>query len=77
MARWLIHRTGRGNDSIVVYYDNLITGMRYPLGKLSSDIPDDMIVDWIFSHGDPAYGDRIQLSDGTMFVFRAPEGASA
>jgi hypothetical protein len=77
MARWLIQRTARGNDGITVFYDNLVTKMRYELGKLSSDVPDSMIVDWIFAYGDPAYGDAIVLSDGTFLTFHAPEASAA
>jgi hypothetical protein len=78
MARWLIQRTHRGNGGISVFYDNLVTGMRWPLGKLSSDVSDDMIVEWIFKHGGPAYGDRIQLSNGHHLTYHAPaEGAAA
>jgi hypothetical protein len=60
-----------------VFYDNLVTGLRYPLGRLSSDVPDHMIVEWIMNHGQPAYGDRIKLSDGRQFLYKKPEGACA
>lgn len=77
MARWLIVREGKGNEAVAVFYDNLVTGMRYPLGKLSSDVPDTMVLEWIFKHGGPAYGDRIVLSDGVNLVYKRPEGARA
>jgi hypothetical protein len=77
MARWSIVRSGRGNEAVSVFYDNLVTGMRYPLGKLSSDVNDQMILDWIFNHGDPAYGDEIRLSDGSRIFFKKSEGACA
>lgn len=74
MARWLIQRTGRGNDGTAVFYDNLITKLRYPLGTLSSDVPDDMIVEWIFRHGKPADGDVIKLSDGSKITVTGRAG---
>ncbi len=77
MARWLILREGKGAEGTVVFYDNLVTGKRHTLGKLSSDVPDTMILEWIFKHGGPGYGDNICLSDGTQFVFQAREGACA
>jgi hypothetical protein len=79
MARWVIVRSEKGGpEAVSLFYDNLLTGMRYPLGKLGSDVPDNMILDWIFKHGGPAYGDQIRLSDGTRFIFAAPAaGASA
>jgi hypothetical protein len=73
----LIVREARGNEGTAVFYDNLVTGMRYPLGRLSSDVPDQMIVDWIFKFGGPAYGDRIRLSDGSQFFYKKSEGACA
>jgi hypothetical protein len=78
MARWMILRHGRGNQQVEVVYENLITGLRYGLGKTSSDVTDDMIVEWIFTYGGPAYGDTIRLSDGSRLVYKAPAvGASA
>jgi hypothetical protein len=77
MASWIIFRDGRGKDTITLYYINHVTGMRYTCGKESSDVPDQMLVDWIFRFGNPAYGDQIKLSDGTSFFYRAPEGARA
>jgi hypothetical protein len=77
MASWIVFREGRGLDAVKVYYLNHITGVRYTLGSLSSDVPDTMILNWIFNHGGPAYGDRIQLSDGSLFHFKRPEGARA
>lgn len=77
MASWIVVREGKGREAVTVYYLNHVTNMRYVLGKLDSCVPDQMVLDWIFNHGDPAYGDRIQLSDGNAFHFRAPEGACA
>jgi hypothetical protein len=77
MAQWLIVRDGKGREAVTVFYDNLVTGMRYKLGNLSSDVPDPMIFDWIFKFGGPAYGDRIRGSDGSVFYFKRPEGARA
>lgn len=78
MARWIIEReAGRGNDKVFLFYHNLVTGMRYPLGSSSSDVPDQMIVDWIFKCGDPALGDQIRLSNGSVFVYQAQHRARA
>lgn len=79
MARWLISRQGEGPDSVHVYYDNLISKMRFAMGALPPETPDQDVVDWIFNYGNPATGDRIQLSDGSIIIcmFSDQVGASA
>lgn len=68
MARWLIIRE---DDQIRVAYLNLITGIRYELGTLTLDVEDEAVVEWIFDHAGPAYGDHIHLSDGSTLHFQA------
>lgn len=72
MARWVVVREGRGLDGVRVFYDNLLTGVRYPLGTCPGDVDDDLVLDWILKHGKPAYGDRIVLSDGVSFYHQPP-----
>jgi len=67
MARWLILRE---SDKVQVAYLNLITGIRYELGTLTPDVEDAEVVDWIFTHAGPAYGDHIHLSDGSTLHFQ-------
>lgn len=71
MARWLIERQGGrwAVDGVRVFYDNLVTKKRYHLGKLSTDVPDSMIAEWIINHGGIALGDVVQLSDGSTLRY--------
>jgi hypothetical protein len=65
MGRWLIVR----EDQVRVFYVNLQTQVHWPLGELSLKVPDEEVVAWVFSHGEPALGDEIRMSDGTrVFV---------
>lgn len=70
MATWMIIR-GSGPDGTEVFYINHITDMKYHLGSLSSDVPDNDIVAWVFAEAGPAYGDKIRLSDGSLLVYQA------
>lgn len=67
MARWLIVRERGG---VRLWYLNLITGIRYDLGTITEAVEDKIVVDWIFEHGGPAYGDHIHLSDGSTLHFQ-------
>ena len=67
MARWRIVRDA---DGVHLIYDNLVTGMHWPCGAVAGNVPDAMVVDWIFAHGVPAFGDRIRYSNGREFVYQ-------
>lgn len=66
MAKWIIIRDG----VVKLYYENLITDVVYPLGTERPEIPDTMIVDWIFKEAEPQYGDRIHLSNGALLIYQ-------
>ena len=76
MASWIIVRGGLGLEATTVFYHNHVTDTRYPLGKLSEDVSDESIVEWVFSHGGPAYGDRIRLSDGSLYIYQQSHACS-
>lgn len=78
MATWVIERDeGRGNNKVRVIYHNHHTDQRHELGRLASDVPDPMIVDWIFNHGGIDQGDKIRLSDGYILHYLGRESAAA
>lgn len=78
MARWMIIRDeGKGADKVRLVYQNLVTGLDYNLGRVGSDVPDSMLIDWIFTNGNPDFGDRIRASDGTEYQFQRPQGVCA
>lgn len=71
MARWVILRGEEGGRSrVFLFYDNLVTGKRFKCGDNHPSATDEMVVDWIFSYGQPAYGDQFLLSDGSVFVYQ-------
>lgn len=71
MATWLIERvSGRWRvDGVRLYYLNHVTKKKYDCGRLTSDVPDSMIAEWIINHGGIALGDVVQLSDGSTLRF--------
>ena len=68
MAHWIINRNVN-NLKIRVFYLNLSTGIRHPLGELPVEIEDYRIVRWIVDHGEPSPMDKIELSDGNELLF--------
>lgn len=73
MARWLIVRDANRVD---LFYENLLTGLRYHLGYRDASVTDDAVVAWIFEHGEPAPGERIHTTTGIL-VYNAAPAASA
>ncbi len=79
MARWRIEReAGKRSDGLTVWYDNLDAGLWFKCGELGLDVPDDVVIDWIFDLGGIDPGDHIRLSDGSIMHYRPePLAASA
>jgi hypothetical protein len=78
VATWIIERQeGRGNNKVRVYYHNHHTDEKHELGRLASDVPDTLVVDWIFTHGGITAGEKIRLSDGYILAFLGREAAAA
>lgn len=69
MATWRILEQGK---FLALVYRNNQTGCEYPCGQVASCVGAEAIVEWIFNHGDPGYGDLIELPSGTVIHYRAP-----
>lgn len=70
LAKWVIQREPRrGNGALKLFYDNLVTGKRYLLGEQASDVPDEMVVEWVLLYGGPGEHDLIVLSDGNELLY--------
>lgn len=74
MAQWLVVRR---LDRVLLFYDNLVTGLRYDLGARDLTTTDAEAVAWIFAHGGPQPGDRIRLPDGALLVYSSAPAAAA
>ena len=70
VAKWIVFRLpGSGNDRVLVEYLNQHTGVKHAIGSLASDGDDGLVTSWILSHGLPAEGDLVELSDGNSLLF--------
>lgn len=71
MASWrIVRHPGCGNGKLELVYENWYTKLRYSLGLLSSDVPDEMVCAWIVDHGEHFEpGDLIHLSSGTILAY--------
>jgi hypothetical protein len=73
MARWLIVRE---EDRVDLFYENLITGLRYHLGAREAEMTDDAVVKWIFENGAPVPGERIHTTAGILIYGTAPPASA-
>ena len=64
MALWQVYENSRGTLTMV--HRSFLTGLTHKCGDMPADTTAGLIIDWVYSHGDPLPWDVVALPGGVV-----------